>query len=1742
MKITNSIVAVVLVIVLGVGPVLTFARAKDGTRSSVLSSRRMRPTAKPRAKAPRPLQTPTLIDGQTSTTLPDGGLLIAGGMDQSGPTQSVKIFNPRTGKSKSLADMVQARAYHSATILPDGRVFVFGGVGKNQRVLSTGTIIEPATGESIDVPAKSGLSSRVNHTATLLTDGRVLIVGGRTEGDRLIDVAQVWDYRLLTATSVGALSLAREKHTATLLADGNVLIEGGVDESGDEPEAAELFYVEAKTFSFTTISSAESAQGNPFLAASIPADGAADVPVDIKIALRFSQRLSPEAIKQAIKFETVEEGVAVKIVPAEQGRLVFINPLEDLRKGTAYQASVVAPVDGSLNITPASVSFTTVAENHPINRSSADLDWTPDAESLRGNWQTKMGRSGWEDQPALEGNPGQTALSGKVLTLTGQPLSDVTISVNGSSTRTDNSGRFLLNAQAGSYVMLIDGRTANRPGRTYGIFRARVHIKEGQTNVLDYTIWMPKLDMAHAVTIPSPNGRDIVITNPSIPGLELHLPAGTVIRDLDGKTVTQLSITPIPTDRPPFPLPPGIKVPVFASIQPGGAQIIPPRARLIYPNYNNEAPGARIDFWNYDPEDKGWYIYGHGTVTPNGRQIVPDPGVVIYEFSGIMISNAGSPPPDGPEPGDNDEDGDPVDLSTGLFVLESTDLVLPDTLSIALTRSYRPRDPTSRPFGIGSSHPYEMFLWSDNNYEEADIILPDGSRIHYERVNPEVSFLYAVYEHTSTPSAFYKSRIIRNADAGWDVRLVDGTVFVFPDVAPLQSIRDRYGNKITITRTNGILGNITQLTSSNGRWIQFTYGSGNRISQARDNSGRTVNYTYDSSNRLWKVTDPEGEVTEYIYDSSHRMLTIKDGRGITYLTNEYDSGGRVIRQTQADDSTYEFDYTLNGSGKITQTDVTDPRGYVRRLTFNSAGYTLTDTNAQGTSAAQTVTYERQSGTNLILSITDPLSRKTEYTYNSYGKTLTATQLAGTQNAKTTTFTYEPNYQQLATTTNALNHTTTYAYDPQGNLTSITDPLTHQTTFTYNSAGQTTSITNALNHTTQFTYDAGDLVSLTNHLGHTFTRTVDTLGRPILVADAFGRMTEYEYDGFDRPTQIRDPRGGVTSLSYDENGNLLTITDANNRTTTYAYDDMDRLEFRTDPLARSENYEYDENGNLTRFTDRRGKVTTFSYDALNRPTFAGFDTVVNGGSTTYESTITYTYDAVDRLEEADDSQTGSLTYQYDSFDRVTSETSPHGTVSYSYDAIGRQTGMTVTGRSPVTYTYDNDNRITGISQGSSSVSYAYDAAHRRTSLTLPNGLVTEFAYDAASNLTSITYKQGTTTLGDLSYEYDANQRRTRIGGSFSRTALPATLNSATFDAANQMTQRASATLTYDLNGNLLSDGVNTYTWNARNQLTAISGGVSANFSYDALGRRISKTVNSQTIDYLYDGADVVQELSSGTPTADMLNGWGIDERHTCDCNGAPRTLLTDALGSTIALTTSTGGIQTEYTYDPFGLTSFSGSASTNSAQYTGQDNDGTGLYYYRARYYSPILQRFISEDPIEFAGGLNLYAYVDNNPISFRDPFGRDKGIIDALSDFVNAVKDFILNTVIKGAAAEPLAPMMGAVAPKIPKLTPFTKGGKTRGILRTPKGDVDLVSGVKGPAQSVPRGSRGFDMLTRTHVEGHAAAYMNQHGITEATVYINNPTICPNCANNLPRMLNPGTRLNVVLPDGTSIPFIGGLP
>src|SRR6185369_15822283 len=200
-----------------------------------------------------------------------------------------------------------------------------------------------------------------------------------------------------------------------------------------------------------------------------------------------------------------------------------------------------------------------------------------------------------------------------------------------------------------------------------------------------------------------------------------------------------------------------------------------------------------------------------------------------------------------------------------------------------------------------------------------------ASRVHYHRITPGSTggfdYLNAVFAADPTPTPFNGS-IMSYSGNGFDIKLRDGTTYVFGEEAPLQSIRDRFGNVTTITRgpaaadPDGVVrakGPITQVTSPNGKWIAFTNDSSGRVTKATDSTGRSVSYTYDASGFLSTVTDVNGGVTTYTY-AGGRIATIKDPRGTTYLTNTYDAAGRVSRQSMADGSTYQLAYTTSSSG------------------------------------------------------------------------------------------------------------------------------------------------------------------------------------------------------------------------------------------------------------------------------------------------------------------------------------------------------------------------------------------------------------------------------------------------------------------------------------------------------------------------------------------------------------------------------------------------------------------------------------------------------------------------------------------------------------------------------------------------------------------------------------------------------------------------------------------------------------
>ncbi len=1583
--------------------------------------------------------------GQSSTKLSDGRILVLGGFDAaSHPTTRGWIVAPDQSPVALSAGMSLARAGHSATMLPDGTVLIFGGVGSDGKIVTLAERFDPLTQSFSPVPGLVAVT-RAFHTATLLTDGSILLAGGILVGGQFPDDVQLLDWRTMIALSQhAALSFPREGHSAELLSDGSVRLSGGTDHSGNRVTVRETYDSVTQRFRFTN--DADEAQNSQAqIAQSIPEDGAENVPIQATVAIRFTHLLAYSSVTPRTFLLTGPNEFKVEstITAAESGRLVFVLPHAPLQPGTKYTLRIENVVDQTgARLADISISFQTQGEPPE----GAGPDWVPGP-----GWKTATGTSRWQQLPALQAPPGVTALAGQVLKLSGWPLQHVTLEMDGQKTRTDGTGRFLLKGlTAGHHVLWIDATTANQPGATFGVYEVGVTILPNKTNVLNYTIWMTRLDMAHAVTIPSPTLVETVLTNPSLPGLELHLPPGTTITDRHGKVVRQVSITPVPLDKPPFPLPAGIQVPIYFTIQPGGAYLnVAPNkngikgARLIYPNTVQGRPGDVFQFWNYDADARGWYVYGNGKVSSDARSIVPDPGVEIYEFTGAMVASEQIARVQAKLLAARRVlSADPVSLQTGEFIYTKTDMTSSDVVPLNFSRTYITNDSISRSFGIGAMNSYDIYTVGNRfPYTFQELVLPDGAKVRFDRVSAGTGNTDAVYIAASAPGPFYGAVLSWSSDPAfpgvWKLMLTNGTILSFPESpgcvpAPfcqaVLQIQDRYGNTTKIDRVAGLL---SKITTPNGRFVTVTNDSSNRITQITDNSGRTVSYTYDPAGRLATVTDAGGGMTSYTYDDQNRMLTITDARGIAYLTNEYDPAGRVSKQTEADGGTYLFNWTPaqsaqthfirsfgptdSGGGSfifrdscwgnagynrydptctggymplVAQVDVTDPRGYVRRVIFSDTGYVASDTHAVGQPEQQTVTYSYYAD-NLLQAVTDPLGRVTGFDYDGLGNAIRVTRLDGTANAVTSTFSYAGPFGQLTSTTDPLGHASTLSYDPQGNLTAATDPLNHSTTFAYNTDGTVSSVTDALNNTVQFSYFGGDLMTVTDPLGNVSSQFTDSVGRLVSSTDAQGNTSRYQYSNLNLMTQVTDAQGNTTNFSYDANGNLLSLADPQHplNPTTWTYDNMDRVQKRTDPLLRSESYSYDQMGNLVSSTDRKGQVTSLTYDPLNRPTLVGFNTVVNGGVTSYESTIGYTYDAGDRMTHAVDSAGGTITEAYDNLDRQTSESTAQGAISYGYDNAGRRTSMTVAGQPQVTYSYDNADRLTQIAQGASTVGFSYDNLNRRATLTLSNGVNVSYAYDNDSRVTGITYKFNTNTLGDLAYTYDSLGRRTLVNGSFARTGLPAAVASATYDAANELTNWNGTAIGYDLNGNMLSDGTNAFSWNARNQVATLNN---VGLQYDAFGRRIQ---NAAGRSFLYDGANAAQELSGSTVLANLLNG-GLDEIFTRADSTGTFTQLKDALGSTIALVDASGNLQTSYSYDPFGNTVASGAASQNTAQYTGRENENNGLYFYRNRYYSSLMHRFVNQDPLGFGGGLNVYAYALDSPTNLTDPLGLESAVAE----------------------------------------------------------------------------------------------------------------------------------------------------
>ncbi|WP_235872732.1 RHS repeat-associated core domain-containing protein [Pseudoxanthomonas winnipegensis] len=1561
-------------------------------------------------------------------------------LDAAGKTASLSTEDQHASQLRTWA-LPQQRLGASLTRMADGKVLIWGGTDAKGSLVEGGLLIDPRQ-EGIQSIAPAGLQARARHSVTVLTDGSVLLAGGKGHPDQ----AQRWNPQ---TQAVVTLSMpARLGHQATLQADGQVRLSGGTDADGVS-RGDLLFNPSDDTFS--PAPPTWTAPKQTALAASLPATKAADVDPGARVAVRFTRPVQTQDVKDnKVSLMGPAGLVEARVTSAEGGRLVFVQPDAPLFPDTDYTVLIEGlKTLGGESVPLAVIEFKTRAiagasqpatatgqplsaaakarqmaallgcgKDHPqpcqASSSLTEGAWRPGQDSTDARWRVVGAQPEALPIGALEVAAiasGQTSVSGRILLVNSQPIAGVEVSVGSIKTRTDPSGRFVLSGLPnGRQELYVDGSSADVAGREYGQFVVGVDLKAGQLTRLPYTMYVPQISARDKTSIDSPLKRDVVLTHPDIPGLQVHIPAGTVIRDRRGNLVHELAIVPTPVNRAPFPV--AANYPVYFTLEPGGAVVqgLTPEAakgvKVLYPNYDKLPTGTQANFWIYDPME-GWRVYGKGRVTTDGTRLAPEGGVALHQTMGASYSMDTTTPgsesdktakscPCGCDCDAGATEGDPIDMYTGEFSYEETDAVVGGLVPISVGRAYRPRETLKRDFGIATAANFRFTFYSPTtDYNQLQLVQPNGTHVPFDRVSG--SGLTGQWAQSGSMTAYAGATITQGTSSGHGYLMVlrDGSKMYFNQYAPnnLEWTLDRFGNRVDYVYDAGL---VSRVVSANGRYLALTYDSENRISTVKDSLSNTWSYTYNDDGYLSKVTRPDGSTRSFnykvrdkntLYEKQVRLESIYDGKNQRVLLNEFqdDYGtwtGKVVKQTQADGGVLTINY-VHVDGGTTGVLATRPDGSKRRIVFDPiTHYPKTSTLAYGTSLAQTTTYERGAGGQVSARI-DALGRRTEYSYDGAGRTTQVKAMAGTSQARTVTLAYNGD-GDLASITDPLGHKTSFGYTSRC-LTSVTNALGKVTKATCNAAGQRLTLTDALGHANTYTWTGEDLAQITDALGRKVKFRYDVLGRLIAAEDAQGNVSRMEYDGLSRVTKAVDPLGNTVQTGFDANGNVSAVLLPHGNGVTYTYDARDRRMTRTDALSQVEKWTYDTMDRVKTYTDRRNRVTSYAYDTLGRLTTTTFPG--SGG------TLNSAYDAGNRLTSLVDSISGTLGWTYDNFDAVTQANGPQGTIYYTYDAAGRRTNMQAASQTQVQYSYDNADRLLGITQGTEAVTFAYDNANRLTTTTLPNQVQTVYTYNDADQVTGMAWgKAGQAALGSLGYGYDSTGQLVAQTGTHAPQSLPSASANNTFDDNNRQTKANNVVLSYDSNGNLISDVSGTYVWDDRDRLIQIKSGstVIASFGYDALGRRIAKTEGGTTTNYLYDGLDAVQE-TQGTTVNPILTGAGIDQRYARNEASGRTYFLADLLGSTRLLTNSSGAVVQRYDYDPYGTTTQTSAGITNPYQYTGREKDQSGLYYYRARYYQPVWGRFISEDPIGLAGGINSYSYVSQSPVSLIDPFGLREG-------------------------------------------------------------------------------------------------------------------------------------------------------
>jgi RHS repeat-associated protein len=749
-------------------------------------------------------------------------------------------------------------------------------------------------------------------------------------------------------------------------------------------------------------------------------------------------------------------------------------------------------------------------------------------------------------------------------------------------------------------------------------------------------------------------------------------------------------------------------------------------------------------------------------------------------------------------------------------------------------------------------------------------------------------------------------------------------------------------------------GRLTSIKEPNGNTITFAYtanpssGNGYVLSSVTDTQGRVTTFAYNSSAQLTQITDPANRLYKYAYSTTNgSLISYTDPN--SKITKFAWTNGVLTSVTDPNNNVTAFIYNLNNQvTKITRgssnwqytynsgnTVATDPDGHTQTYYFDGLGRVTKIVDGLGhTTFNSPSTGNLYNDDSQLLSFTNGLGGNPKFGYGTNNETRESSTLpTGAASSWKYLNAALPFYPTSAT--DSQNNTWNYDYDSHGNLLSQQAPGGATVSFTYNPDGTVATSTSGNGNVTSYGYDAhGNPTSITPPapLGQT-TITYDALSRIATVKDGKNQTTSYTYDGLDRVTKITYNDATTVTYTYDGNGNQLSQADANG-TDSFTFDSQNRLTKETLPGPKTNTYTYDLAGNLATFADAGG-------------------------------TVTYNYDAANLVSSLTDPNGKQTTFNYDNDHNRTQTNYPNGLTQYvTYDNSDRITS--ITGKKPATgavltnlsYSYDNGATDTGL---------------RQSVVDNVTGKTTSYRYDSANRLASAVSPDAS-----YAYSYDAN------GNRLSATVNGVTTN-ATYNAADELAQSGATTYTSDANGNLLKAGAGTaLTYNPKNQTSAAG---SVTFNYLGAGQTARIAAGSTSFQNNALGLGSQTDATGSTYFTRTPDGQLISQR----APGATYYYLCDAIGSTLALTDSSGTIANTYKYDPYGNIVTSTGTVSNPYRFAGQYFDAaTGMYKIGARYYDPTTGRWATPDPLNDAldaRASSAFAYASDDPVNVTDPSG-----------------------------------------------------------------------------------------------------------------------------------------------------------